>query len=340
MKRLFGLLTIALVVAACSNSRQTFRLSGEFKGFNQGELYIYDIDGQRPLDTIGVRKGRFQYEIPLEDSTLFVIVFPNFTELPVFGCKGAEVELKGDASHLKETTIKGTDENKLMTAFRRQTAQQTPPQQADAAETFIREHPASPFARYLLGRYFIQTPEPDYERATRLLTIISQALPQEKSLTATNKRIQGLSRQREGQKIPAFTAKDVSGRTVRSDVLKGDVNIITVWAKWNYESQSVQRQLLPLKKEYGDRLQIVSICLDADVRDCRRTVERDSLPWPTICDGRIWQTPLVVQLGFSYVPDNILTDRQGRIIDHSLRQGDLTKKIRERLQTDESSPGK
>lgn len=329
--RLIALIPLVLVVAACSNTRQTFRLSGEFKGFNQGELYIYDIDGQRKLDTIGVKKGQFVYEIPLEDSTLFVIVFPNFTELPVFGCKGAEVEIKGDASHLKETAIKGTDENKLMTAFRRETAQQTPLQQIEAAEAFIHEHPASPFARYLLQRYFLQPPRPDYDRASRLITIISKARPQEQSLKALSQGIKGLKQLREKQSLPTFAVKDVAGKTVKSSTLNGDVNVITLWAKWNYESQSIQRQLLPLKHEFDDRLQILSICIDADAKECRRTVEKDSLPWSTICDGKMWQTPIIKQLGLSYVPDNILIDGKGKIISHSLRQGELINTIREHL---------
>ena len=129
MKKLLGILLLALFLIACGEQRQTFLLEGTFKGFNQGELYIYGADGNRPLDTIAVVKGRFHYEIPLEDSTLFVLVFPNFTELPVFGTKGAEITLEADASHLREAKISGNHENEDFTKFRKKTSDQAPQRQ-------------------------------------------------------------------------------------------------------------------------------------------------------------------------------------------------------------------
>ena len=51
-----------------------------------------------------------------------MIVFPNFSEQPVFAEPGKSVTIKGDASHLKEIEIEGTDENKLMNGFRQQIA--------------------------------------------------------------------------------------------------------------------------------------------------------------------------------------------------------------------------
>ena len=48
MKREFGCLMMLLglwLLTGCGEKRQTFLLEGTFKGFNQGELYICDING-------------------------------------------------------------------------------------------------------------------------------------------------------------------------------------------------------------------------------------------------------------------------------------------------------
>jgi len=80
----------SLFLFSCGVDKGHFRVEGTFKSFNQGELYIYATNnGMRPkMDTISVKGGRFIYQTELENPTAFVIVFPNFSELPVFGESG------------------------------------------------------------------------------------------------------------------------------------------------------------------------------------------------------------------------------------------------------------
>ena len=335
MKKLLGILLLALFLIACGEQRQTFLLEGTFKGFNQGELYIYGADGNRPLDTIAVVKGRFHYEIPLEDSTLFVLVFPNFTELPVFGTKGAEITLEADASHLREAKISGNHENEDFTKFRKKTSDQAPPEFALSVAGFIRDNPTSPFAGYLLRRYYVQVPDPNYQRAIELAHAILKSHRDTTGLDMFLKRFEGLRYLKEGGRLPAFSFTDVHGNPVKSSDLNAKCNVISVWSSQNYESQNIQRQLQSKYRLYDGDLKILSICLDADVRGCRRQVTRDSLKWSTICDGKMWDTPLIMLTGLCHVPDNIVTDSQGKIVAHTLNARELTKKIESMLEKKE-----
>ena len=335
MKKTLGCLLCALLLVACGEKRDTFLLEGSFKGFTQGELYIYGADGQLPLDTIAVAKGLFHYEIPLKDSTTFVLVFPNFTELPVFGTSGAEVTIDGDASHLREAKITGLQENETFTKFRQQTSGQNPAEFALSVAGFIRDNPTSPFAAYLLRRYYIQVPEPNYQRAIELANTILKSRPDTAGLKAVLKRFEGLRYLKDGARLPAFTVTDVDGRTVKSGDLNGKVNLITVWSSWNYESLSIQRQLISKYQRYDGDLKILSVCLDADVKGCRQRVTRDSVKWSTVCDGKMFDTPLLLLTGLSYVPDNIVTDSQGKILAHGLNPRDLMSKIESLLEKKE-----
>ena len=60
-------------------------------------------------------------------------------------------------------------------------------------------------------------------------------------------------------------------------------------------------------------------------------IKRDSLSWSLVCDGKMWQTPIVKQLGITAIPDNIVTDKNGKIIARGLSLVDLQKKIEEKL---------
>ena len=329
---IFSFFTFHFSLISCGSDRKTFLLEGTFKGFNQGELYIYGMNGTHPLDTISVVKGRFHYEVSLESAVTFSLVFPNFSELPVFGEPRSEVEIEGDVSHLKEIRVTGTDMNKQMTDFRLKTSGMTPPELIRAAETFIIENSASPVALYLLNRYFIQVINPDRKKAVALISELEKAQPDEPTLKGLKEKIESLDALKEGAKIPVFTAKDIDGKTVRSTDLNAAANIIFVWAKWNYESVNMQRQLTFLQMQNKDKVKVLGICLDPDAKMCRETAEKDSVKWSTVCDGKMWETPLLRQLGLWYIPDNIILDSQGKIIAHTLNVSELQNKARELLE--------
>ena len=82
-KWVFPLYLILLLLTSCGGNDGKFRIEGSFKGMNQGELYIYGINGNQQLDTISLARGEFKYQIALEEPTTMVLVFPNFSELPV-----------------------------------------------------------------------------------------------------------------------------------------------------------------------------------------------------------------------------------------------------------------
>ena len=326
-------LLFLLFTVSCGPDRGTFRMEGEFKSFNQGELYVYSPDGGiRKIDTIGVKGGRFTYQIPLDTTATFMLVFPNFSEIPVLGASGASVQIEGDASHLKEIEVKGTKENEQMTGFRLRVSEMMPPETVKEAAAFIKDHPASLASIYLLNKYFIQTPSADYRQALELATAIHEAWPENKRIASLVKQLEGMNAVASLGTLPKFTGTDIKGKPISSGDLYAKVNVITTWATWNYESQNIQRQLKRLEKEKGvSQLKIVSICLDASDKECRKMMDRDSITWCNICDGRMWETPALIKLGLTKVPDNIITDSRGKILAHSLPVNELKKKIEELL---------
>ena len=60
-------------------------------------------------------------------------------------------------------------------------------------------------------------------------------------------------------------------------------------------------------------------------------MDRDSIRWHNICDGKMWETPILGQLGLYFVPDNIITDSRGKILAHSITTNELDRKIEELL---------
>lgn len=330
MTRLVRLLLPALIVASCGTPSNRFRLEGKFRGFNQGELLLYSTEGGglTGIDTIQVREGRFSYERPWQDTVTLSLVFPNYSEVPIFAQPGTGLTITGDASHLKETEISGSSDNEAMTAFRISTNDMTPPEAQKAAADYIGKHPDSRVSLYLLNRYFIMQPDADYKQAAQLATLMQKAAPANKRLATLCQQLQALKTMRKGSKLPHFSVTDHKGRHVSNASMNGDLNVISAWASWSYESVNQQKQLQSLKQVYGSRLYLLSVCVDGNPRLCQQTIQRDSFAWPIVNDGQMWNTPLVSTLGISNVPECVLVDRSGTVLATGLSGEALRKEIK------------
>ena len=326
------LFTLLLFLTSCGVDSDRFRLEGRLRNMNQGEFWVYSMDGDMDgIDTIPVREGRFSYEMPLRSPSTLIVIFPNYSEQPVFAEPGEVVKIKGDASHLREIAINGTDDNDDMTKLRMELNRLMPPEIPKKAEDFIRENPGSSISVYLLQRYFLQE-QSDYKKAAELVELMAREQPDNGQLIKWKKQLATLKNGTQNSKLQPFTATDVKGRSVSQNDLKRQVNVLSVWASWNYQSTDMQRRLQKLKKDYGDKLGVVSICLDGSPADCKQRIERDSLPWKTVCDGRMWQTPLLAKFGVADVPANLVINASGTIVERNLTAQQLEEKLKKLLE--------
>jgi peroxiredoxin len=175
-------------------------------------------------------------------------------------------------------------------------------------------------------------PNPDFDTIQKLGNMIMKAQPDNKEVAALLKKLGALRAVKQGAHLPTFSVKGLKGETVSSADLNAKVNVISLWASWNYESISIQNLLARMQRENPGKLKVVSISVDGSVKDCQHIVDRDSVKWSTVCDGRMWESPILQQLGMTYLPDNIVIDGQGKIVARTLNYQDLTNKIKELIE--------
>lgn len=326
-KHITYLILLTLVLVSCGVDGKHFKLEGRFLHLNQGEFYVYSTDGVLDgIDTIKIEGGRFAYEIPCDEEGTLVMVFPNFSEQPIFTQPGKTVEIKADASHLKELEAEGTDNNKLMTAFRKQVSNMSPQQAVDAAEEFVKHNPKSDVSAWLIRKYFILAPKPDYAKAKQLLDLMIAEQPKNGKLVNLQQQLIGLTATA-GKSLPIFTATDINGNKVTQANLTQSPNaVVFLWASWNYESTDMQRQLKRLKAAKGNGLSVIGVCIDPSKSEMQQSLRQDSISWPTINDGMMFDTKIAKQLGLSQVPANILL-KNGKIVGRNLRMNELKEKI-------------
>lgn len=331
MKRCIYLL-FTLILVSCGVSSNHFKIEGKLRNLNQGEFYVYSPDGGMDgMDTIKVQGGEFAYEVPLDRPATFVLIFPNYSEQPIFAEPGVTAKMEGDVSHLKEIEVKGSADNELMTKFAKNILRLSPPEIAGAVADFIKSNPASRVGGYLIRRYLLQTASPDYPKATQLLSLMIKNQHGNGSLIQMRTHVKAVNNAAVGAQLPAFRATTINGGSVTDNDLHGKYAVINVWSSWDYTSQNIQRMLFEMKRKHAARLTLMSISVDFDKKTCKTTMERDSIHWNTVCDGKVWDSQLLKKLGVGTVPDNILVAPTGKIIARGLDSEALQQRLEELL---------
>lgn len=328
MKQISFLILFTLVLVSCGTDNHHFEIEGRLTNLNQGEFYVYSPDGGLSgIDTIKVEGGRFSYEMPCENECVLVVVFPNFSEQAIFAIPGKSVDVKGDASHLKELEVTGTDDNELMTKFRHQISNASPPEISKYASMFIGDHPESPVGAFIVSQYILKSQQPDYKKAMKLLGTLHNQQPRNGYVNHLIAQVKTICDAESGNTVANFTAYDINDKAVSSSTLKSSpIALIYTWASWSFESTDMQRRLKDMNDKAAGKLQIVGICLDASKADCKRNISQNQINWPIICDEQMFESPLVKKLGLLAVPDNILM-QNGRVVARGLSVNDLTQRL-------------
>lgn len=258
-------LVAALVCTSCGTDSRHFRIDGRLLHLNQGEFYVYSPDGTiNGLDTIKVQAGRFSYEVACDRPMTLMIVFPNFTEQPVFAQPGKSVDLKGDASHLKEMTVKGTKDNELMNKFREMIRNAAPSEMKKCAQLFVQDHPESRVGAYLVDRYFIHDANPDTKTAVRLVDLMIEKQPENGYLKRQKRQLTASFVATKGADIPNVLGTTVDDRTIgRVQLTKAPVTVVCALATWKYESMSQFRRLAAYAASQQGRVAVVGVSIDA-----------------------------------------------------------------------------
>lgn len=328
MKHTLYFLLLTLVLVSCGADSRHFRIDGRLLNLNQGEFYVYSPDGAVDgIDTIKVMAGRFSYETECDRPATLFIVFPNYTEQPVFARPGKTVDIKGDASHMKEMKITGTKDNELMSDFRSQVADATPPEAQKAAAQFIDDHADSPVGVYLVRKYFIQVAQPDYAAASRLVAKMMAAQPDNGVLKRLSGDLKKAPAATKGRAVKIAPTRDLDGNVVNTATLtSAATTIVMTCASWNFESMSQLRLAADMAKASGKDIKVIGISIDASPADCRRYAKVQNFKCPVICDGNMVDTPILRSLGLYSIPDNVVL-QHGRITDAHLSNDDIRKLV-------------
>lgn len=329
------LITLTLALVSCGPDARHIVLDGKLLNLNQGEFLVYSPDGATDgVDTITLQGGRFKLETQCQHSGTVVVLLPGGQEVAVFVKPGKSYSLSGDAQNLREVSVSGGTDNKLMNEFRKSAAA-TPAASAAATRAavraFVEEHPASAPAMYLVGRHLLGD-DGDYALALRLIATIRKARPDDPAAEVLQSRVQELANAAPGHTVPPFAATDLDGKAVTAATLASGTWVVATYASWDYESTAQVRRILSIRQETGATYRVLAVSLDASRYEAIDALR--SLPMAeavtNVCDGLMTETPIAARLAMRQTGMTLIT-RNGRITDRGLSGEPLYSRLRNHL---------
>ena len=332
-KKYTSVLALVLVgglVTSCTTNNNQFKIEGQFKDMPAGELYIYNQDNSdAKLDTIFINNGTFAYVGNAEALTPYTLVFPNALEQVIFVQNGSVVHYKASANDLKNYTVDGNEENELMNTFRQQTNGMNIAQQRETAETFIKEHPASAAAIYLFDRYLVQEPSTSLETLKKTIKTLKRAQPQNRLVLKVENTLKLIEKGQIGKTIPSIELKAKSKRTINIGKIDADYTVLVYWSTWMPERYDFIDDFVVLTEDYAtyENVKIIAISLDSEIFKWENTTHEDTTYCEHVCDGKVWDSAPVKQLGVTAIPTFIIADKNHKIIARGNTVSDLDKEL-------------
>jgi thiol-disulfide isomerase/thioredoxin len=111
--------------------------------------------------------------------------------------------------------------------------------------------------------------------------------------------------------VPPFAARDLEGRTITADSLKGKVTIINFWATWCPPCRAEMPDLVKLQDRYRGQLQIIGVSQDeGSPESVRKFAVSYGLNYPIVMT-----TPQLEQMfPVSAIPTSFIVDRDGNVV--------------------------
>lgn len=326
---------LALAIASCGNNGPAFTIKGEFDGLKESELLMYNVSaGHESVDTVKVKNGEFMYRGSTDEPTAYYLVFPNGMEQVIFVDGGDELSYSAKANDLRNYMVEGSKDNEAAYEFHKTVNKLGATEARKNAAQYIKENPQSIVALYAFDRFFVQDGSASAEEVAELLAVLEPHHSQNLHLIAVGGKLSLTGKGEIGSALPDLVVETKKKDSINIAKLKEDYTLVFCWASWQqspYESLDLMREV---REAYGaDTLAIVSVSADTKMYRWQEYSRQDSVGIYNCCDLKVWDSPLLKELGVHHIPAYILADSAHRIVSRSYDVSTLKAELKRLIKT-------
>ena len=314
--RFFLFVAAVLAVTACTKYQVSGILEG---GAEQLAVVHLGSGGFERVDTLDCLAGAFAFDVDYDEPVSIILTDLARQGLQTGKCvrlmtvPGEHAVVSGS---LENYTITGSQFYQDQAAYERRTESlgNDRNRRAEAALSFVREHPASLFSATLIGDCGSQAGTALELLDAKVKDGVMQPLiaRQLKVLEANQNRETASARIYPGAEAPDFALPTPEGGSLSlSSLQDGKYLLLDFWGSWCHNCIEGLPRMQQLYARHRDRLEILGIDCDESESQWRSALVRYDMPWKhVINDGAVDVSALY---GVGGYPTKVLIDPEGRI---------------------------
>lgn len=191
-------------------------------------------------------------------------------------------------------------------------------------------NPKSPIALYAVGQFAGWDINAD--EVEPLFNALPAAVKAQPSAKELEEKIGIAKKTGIGKFAMDFTQNDTLGNPVTLSSFKGKYLLVDFWASWCGPCRAENPNVVKAFNQYKDKgFTILGVSLDQPNAKDKwiKAIHDDQLTWTHVSDLQYWKNAVAVQYGIQAIPQNLLIDKEGKIIGKNLRGEDLAQKLEE-----------
>ncbi len=323
---------LALLPAACSKeSPKAVSIGGEIEGLGNDTLYIYGADKLYDhTDTLVTQNGKFTATLQTDTLAATWLLFPSGDQYPIYLGKKEHINIKGSTDDLSALQVEGNRDNELLTEFFTTLKQRQDTTATDSlAARFVETNNNSLASIYVLDRFFVQVPKPDFARIKALADRMTGELKDRPYMDDLLKRIEADERTSPGKLAPLLQLRGSDGKLITRAEFKNQYVLVHFWASWDTLSRQHNAAYRRLHKTEGKHkdFALLGISLDVDSAAWQKAIEQDTLKWRQGSELRGWASSVADLFALQALPANFLLSPTGHIEARNLGEEEVAAKM-------------
>ena len=356
MKKL--VLWAALAVAAMPAMAQGLKYSVSGTSADEGKkVYLMDMLTDKKIDSLVVANGKFSFSGTADENALMAVMAESKQWRTVFFNDGTPVTV-----NLNDSTLKGSALNERLTKYdlegeveSRQLTKKLKsmkPEQiqanADAlmdeinkvndiktatANRVFKEERQSLIPLAFAQIYFLDNGVIAYDDLVKEQVAFANH-PYLKKAMEDVAAVTNMGNTEKaafiGQQYTDLEMADPDGKMHKISELVGEGKYVLVdfWASWCGPCRAEMPNVLEAYNKYHDKgFEVIGVSFDQKKDAWVKAIEQIKMPWLQISDLKGWDCAAAPVYKIDAIPDNILIDPQGKIIDRGLRDKPLHNRL-------------
>jgi peroxiredoxin len=133
-----------------------------------------------------------------------------------------------------------------------------------------------------------------------------------------------------GGLAPDIELPDPKGKIRKLSDLRGKVVLLDFWASWCRPCRMENPHVVQVYNKYKDKgFTVLGVSFDQNKDAWIKAIEKDNLTWTQISDLKGWGNEAGKLYGITSIPQNLLIDKEGKIVAKNLRGPELDAKLEE-----------